>query len=126
MGVTLKDVTSTVDTIGKIAGVISKFTSVNNNYNRNESSFSKEELEAINSLPEEERAEKLKKYLDARITFIEEHNGLIKEEAKSKNDLSSFEYWSSLGKDVLKTAAISIVAAGVGLAFKKIFESTEA
>ena len=49
MGVTLKDVTSTVDSIGKIAGVISKFTSVNNNYNRNESSFSKEELEALNS-----------------------------------------------------------------------------
>ena len=126
MGVTLKDVTSTVDSIGKIAGVISKFTSVNNNYNRNESSFSKEELEAINSLPEEERAKKLKDYLDARIKFIQNHNELIKEEPKSKNDLSSFEYWSSLGKDVLKTAAISVVAAGVGLAFKKIFESTEA
>lgn len=126
MGVTLKDVTSTVDSIGKIAGVISKFTSVNNNYNKNESSFSKEELEAINALPEEERAEKLKKYLDARIKFIEEHNVRIEEEAKSKNDFGSFEYWSSLGKDVLKTAAVSVIAAGVGLAFKKIFESTEA
>lgn len=126
MGVTLKDVTSTVDSIGKIAGVIGKFTSVNNNYNKNESSFSKEELEAINSLPEEERAKKLKDYLDARIKFIQNHNELIKEEAKSKNDLSSFEYWSSLGKDVLKTAALSIVATGVGLVFKKIFESTEA
>ena len=79
MGVTLKDVTSTVDSIGKIAGVISKFTSVNNNYNRNESSFSKEELEAINSLPEEERAKKLKDYLDARIKFIQNHNELIKD-----------------------------------------------
>ena len=126
MGVTLKEVTSTVDSIGKIAGVISKFTSVNNNYNRNESSFSKEELEALNSLPEEERAKKLKDYLDARIAFIKDHNELIKEEAKSKNDLGSFEYWSSLGKDVLKTAAISVVAAGVGLVFKKIFENTEA
>ena len=126
MGVTLKDVTSTVDSIGKIAGVISKFTSVNNNYNKNESSFSKEELEAINSLPEAERAEKLKKYLDARIKFIEEHNVRTEEEAKAKNDFGSFEYWSSLGKDVLKTAAVSVIAAGVGLAFKKIFESTEA
>ena len=126
MGVTLKDVTSTVDSIGKIAGVIGKFTSVNNNYNKNESSFSKEELEAINSLPEEERAAKLKKYLDARIKFIEEHNDRTKEESKAQNDFSSSQYWSSLGKDVLKTAALSIVAAGVGLVFKKIFESTEA
>ena len=126
MGVTLQDVTSTVDSIGKIAGVISKFTSVNNNYNKNESSFSKEELEALNSLPEAERSAKLKEYLEARIAFIQEHNELIKEEAKSKNDLGSFEYWSSLGKDVLKTAAVSVIAAGVGLVFKKIFESTEA
>ena len=126
MGVTLKDVTSTVDSIGKIAGVISKFTSVNNNYNKNESSFSKEELEAINALPEEERAEKLKKYLEARIAFIEKNNQRIEEESKAQNDFSSSQYWSSFGKDVFKATAISIIAAGAGFLFKKIFESVEA
>jgi hypothetical protein len=126
MGVTLKDVTSTVDSVGKIAGVISKFTSVNNNYNRNESSFSKEELEAINSLPEEERSKKLKDYLDARIEFIQKNNKRITEESKAQNDFTSSQYWASFGKDVFKATAISIIAAGAGFMFKKIFESVEA
>ena len=126
MGFTLKEVVSTTECVGKIASVLTKFTSVNNNYNKNETSFSKEELDAINSIKDPKvREELLEQYMKARVKFIEQNNELNMEESNAKNDISSSAYWSSLGKDIFKTAAIAAVTVAVGFMFKKLTEVAE-
>jgi len=116
--ISLKDVTSIIENIGKIANVVTKFTGVNNNYNKNESTLSKEEIELFNSLDETERLKKIKEYLEKRIDYIKKNNEAIENDTKSRTDSTSVAFWTGVLRDIGTT----IVTAGIDLGAAYIYK----
>lgn len=117
--ISLKDVTSVIENIGKIANVVTKFTGVNNNYNKNESTLSKEEIELFNSLNETDRLAKIKEYLENRIDYIKKNNEAIESESKSRTDPTSAAFWTGVIRDI----ATTVVTAGIGLGAVYIYKN---
>jgi hypothetical protein len=118
-GISLKDVTSIIENVGKIANVVTKFTGVNNNYNKNESTLSKEEIELFNSLDETERLTKINNYLQKRIEYIEKNNEAIESESKSRTDPTSAAFWTGVIRDI----ATTVVTAAIGLGAVYIYKN---
>nr|DAX15873.1 MAG TPA: hypothetical protein [Caudoviricetes sp.] len=116
--ISLKDVTSIIENIGKIANVVTKFTGVNNNYNKNESTLSKEEIELFNTLDDQDRLTKIKAYLENRIDYIKKNNEAIESESKSRTDPTSVAFWTGVLRDIGTT----IVTAGIGLGAAYIYK----
>ena len=117
--ISLKDVTNIIENVGKIANVVTKFTGVNNNYNKNESTLSKEEIELFNTLDDQDRLTKIKAYLENRIDYIKKNNEAIESESKSRTDPTSAAFWTGVIRDM----ATTVVTAAIGLGAVYIYKN---